>query len=124
MIKQFQAAAAVHKDSSEVKSVDDWVYDQCGESTMTDTSGMVPAIEGDRIGGPWVELWGDWLQRTYVPERTLPLPLGDVGCVYHVHRPHLWGKPFCPLLFGAGSLHRHCYVAPYLCFRQLTCRPA
>ena len=34
---------------------------------MTDTSGMVPAIESDRIGGPWVELWGDWLQRIYVP---------------------------------------------------------
>ena len=59
---------------------------------MTDTSGVVPAIEGDQIGGPWVELWGDWLQRIYVPEHTLPLPLGDVGCVYHVHRPHLWGK--------------------------------
>ena len=60
---------------------------------MTDTSGVVPAIKGDRTGGPRVELWGDWLQRIYVPERTLPLPLGDVGCVYHVHRPHLWGKP-------------------------------
>ena len=60
---------------------------------MMDASGMVPAIESDRTGGPWVELWGDWLQRIYVPERTLPLPLGDVGCVYHVHRPHLWGEP-------------------------------
>ena len=52
---------------------------------------MVPAIKSDRIGGPWVELWGDWLQRIYVPESMLPLPLGDVGCVYHVHHPHLWG---------------------------------
>ena len=63
---------------------------------MTDTSGVVPAIEGDRIGGPWVELWGDWLQCIYVPERMLPLPLGDVGRVYHVHRPHLRGKPLLP----------------------------
>ena len=30
LIKQVQAAAAVHKDSSEVKSVNDWVKDQCG----------------------------------------------------------------------------------------------
>ena len=60
---------------------------------MMDTSGVVPAIEGDQAGGPRVELWGDWLQRIYVPERTLPFPLGDVGCVYHVHRPHLWGEP-------------------------------
>ena len=59
---------------------------------MTDTSGVVPAIEGDRTGGPRVELRGDWLQRIYVPERMLPLPLGYMGCVYHVYRPHLWGE--------------------------------
>ena len=55
-------------------------------------SGVVPSIKSDRAAGPWDELCGDWLQRIYVPECTLPLPLGDVGCVYHVHRPHLWGK--------------------------------
>ena len=59
---------------------------------MTDTSGMVPSIESDRIGGPRVELWGDWLQRIYVPERTLPLPFGDVSDVDHVHYFHLGGK--------------------------------
>ena len=59
---------------------------------MTDASGMVPSIKGDRAGGPWVELWGDWLYRVYVPQRALPLPLGDMGCGYHVHRLHLWGK--------------------------------
>ena len=40
LIEQVQAAAAVHKDSSEVKSVDDGVKDQCGRSAMTDTSGV------------------------------------------------------------------------------------
>ena len=60
---------------------------------MTDTSGVVPTIKGDRVGGRRGELWGDWLQRIYVPERTLPLPLGDVGCIYHVHHPHLRGTP-------------------------------
>ena len=59
---------------------------------MADASGVVPSIKSDRAGGPWVELRGDWLQHIYVPERTLPFPFGDVGCVYHVHRPHLWGK--------------------------------
>ena len=67
LIKQVQAAATVHKDSSEVKSVNGWVKDQCGRSAMTDTSGVVPAIEGDRTRGPWVELWGDWLHRIDVP---------------------------------------------------------
>ena len=54
LIEQVQAAAAVHKDSGEVKSVDDGVKDQCGISAMSDTSGVVPAIEGDRTRGPWV----------------------------------------------------------------------
>ena len=44
LIEQVQAAAAVHKDSSEVKSVNDGVEDQCGRSAMTDTSGVVPVI--------------------------------------------------------------------------------
>ena len=59
---------------------------------MTDASGVVPSIKSDRAGGPWVELWGDWIQRVYVPEYTLSLPFGDVGYVYHVHHPHLWGE--------------------------------
>ena len=71
---------------------------------MTDTSGVVPTIEGDRTGGSRVELWGDWLQRIYVPERTLPLPLGDVGCVYHVHRPHLWGKTLLSIVVRRPGL--------------------
>src|SRR3954469_8058372 len=34
----------------------------------------------------------------------LLLLLGDVGCVYHVHRPHLWGNLFYPPVFsGRGS---------------------
>ena len=53
---------------------------------------MVPTIEGDRTGGPWVQFWGDWLYRIDVPERTLALPLGDMGSVYHVHRFDLRGK--------------------------------
>ena len=59
---------------------------------MTDAGGMVPSIESDRAGGPWVEFWGDWLQRIDVLESMLPLPFGDVGCLYHIHRPNLWGK--------------------------------
>ena len=59
---------------------------------MTDTGRMVPAIESDRTGRPWVELWGDWLHRIDIPERALAFPLGDVGSVYHVHRFDLRGK--------------------------------
>ena len=67
LIDQVQAAAAIHKDSSEVESVDDGVQDQCGRSAMTDTSGVILAIEGDRTRGPWVELWGDGLHHIDVP---------------------------------------------------------
>ena len=59
---------------------------------MTDTGRMVPAIEGDRTRGPWIEFWGDWLYRIDVPERALALPLGDVCSIYHVHRFDLRGK--------------------------------
>ena len=59
-------------------------------TNVADASGVVPSIKSDRAGGPWVELWGDWLQRIDVLESTLPLPFGDMGCVYHVHRPPLW----------------------------------
>ena len=59
---------------------------------MMNASGVVPSIKSDRAGGPWVELWGDWLQRIDVLESTLPLPFGDMGCVYHVHHAHLRGE--------------------------------
>ena len=67
LIEQVQATASIHKDSSEVKSVNDLIEDQSYRTNMTDTGRVVPAIEGDRTGGPWVELWGDWLQRIYIP---------------------------------------------------------
>ena len=66
-VKQVQAGAVVHKDSSEMKSVNNWVENQCGESAMTDASGMVSSIKGDQAGGPWVELWSDRLYRVYDP---------------------------------------------------------
>src|SRR3990170_3527745 len=56
---------------------------------MTNTGRMVPAIEGDRAGRPWVELWGDWLHRVDVPERSFALPFGDMSGVYHVHHFNL-----------------------------------
>ena len=72
---------------------------------MTDTGRMVPAIEGDRVGRPWVELWGDWLHRVDVPERALALPLGDMGSVYHVHHFNLGagGLLLPPVFGGRGS---------------------
>src|ERR687897_651971 len=86
---------------------------------MTDTSGVVPAIEGDRTGGPRVELWGDWLQRIYVPERTIPLPLGDMGCVYHVHRPHYGGNLFCPPVCGCRGSSSSSLCGPLSLFSAI-----
>ena len=53
---------------------------------MTDTSGVVPAIEGDREGRPWVEFGGDELCNIYVLECAFALPLWDVSDIDHVHR--------------------------------------
>ena len=61
---------------------------------------MVPAIESDRAGRPWVELWGDWLHRVDVPERAFALPLGDMGSVYHLHYFNLGRDFFCPPVYG------------------------
>ena len=76
-----------------MESVDDGLKDQCGRTAMTDTGRMVPAIEGDQTRGPWAEVWGDWLHRIDVPLCTLLFPLGNMGCVYHIHYFHL-GREF------------------------------
>ena len=80
---------------------------------MTDASGMVPSIKGDRAGGPWVELWGDRLYRVYVPKCALALPPGDMGSVYHVHRFDL----------GGGLLLSPCVRWPGLLVIVLTLGP-
>ena len=91
-MEQVQAAATVHKDSSEVKSVNDGVEDQCGRTAMTNTGGVVPAIEGDRTRRPCVELWGDLLHRIDVPQCTLPFSLGNMCGVDHVNVLDSGGK--------------------------------
>ena len=59
---------------------------------MTDTGRVVPAIESDRTGRPWVEFWGDWLHRVDVPEGLLVLPFGYVSDVDDVHYFYFGGK--------------------------------
>ena len=85
---------------------------------------MVPAIESDRAGRPWVEFWGDWLYRIDVLERALTLPLGDMSNVYHVHRFDLGGISSVPLCSVDGApRHRPQFATPFPCSRHLTCRP-
>ena len=52
---------------------------------MTDTSRMIPAIEGDRTGRPWVEFGGDRLYSIHVSECVFALSLWDVSDINHVH---------------------------------------
>ena len=65
--KQIETAAAVHKDSREVESVNNWIEDECSRTSMMDTGLMVSAVKSDRTGRPWVEFWGDWLYGVDVP---------------------------------------------------------
>ena len=101
-----------------MESVNDGVEDQCGQTAMTNTGRMVPAIESDRTRRPWVEFWGDWLYRVDIPERTLALPLGDVGSVYHVYCFNLGGGDFfCPPVFGGrGSSSLSSLCDPFSLF--------
>src|SRR4051812_34079725 len=65
---------------------------------------MVPGIESDRTGGPWVELWGDWLQRVYSLNARFRSLLGMwVAYIIFTVRT-CGGNPFCsPLFGGRGS---------------------
>ena len=47
---------AVHQDSGT----------SC-EPTMANAGGVVPLVESDRAGGPWIKLRGNWLHRVYIP---------------------------------------------------------
>ena len=51
---------------------------------------MVPAIEGDRAGRPWVEFWGDWLYRVDVLSARLRSLLG-IWVTYIMFIVLTWG---------------------------------
>ena len=67
LINHVKTVASVHKDSSEMVSVDDGIKYQGRRTSVTDTGWVVPAIEGDRTSRPWVEFWGDRLYGVDVP---------------------------------------------------------
>ena len=45
---------------------------------------MIPTIEGDQTGRPWVEFGGDGIYRIYFSECAFALPLWDMSDVDHV----------------------------------------
>ena len=61
---------------------------------MPDTSRMIPAIESDWAGRPWVEFGGDGFNNVYVSECAFAPPLRYVSCVNHVDCFDLWWKFF------------------------------
>ena len=67
LINQVKTAAVIHEDSGEMEFVDDWIKDQGCRTSMTDTSRVVPAIEGDRTSRPRVEFRGDRLYGVDIP---------------------------------------------------------
>ena len=52
---------------------------------MTDASGVVPAVEGDRASRPWVKRRRYGLDGVYTLQRSLPLLPWYMGGVDHVH---------------------------------------
>ena len=73
-------------------SINYWVEHQDGRTSMPDTSRMIPAIESDRAGQPWVEFGRDWFYSVCVSECAFALPLWDMSDVDHVHCFDLWWK--------------------------------
>ena len=78
-----------------------------------DISRMIPAIEVDRTGRPWVEFGGDRFYSIHVSECAFALPLWDMSDINHVHyfdlrwkfllSPHIWLARFV-LVFALQSL--------------------
>ena len=74
---------------------------------------MIPAIQGDRTGRPWVEVGGDKLYSIHVSECAFALPLWDMSDIDHVHcfdlrwkfllSPRVWLARFV-LVFALSSL--------------------
>ena len=85
LVKQVQAAAAIHKDSSEMVSINYWVEHQGNRSSVLDTGRMIPVIKSDRAGRPGIEFGGDGLHNVYVSECAFAPSLWNVSCVYHIH---------------------------------------
>ena len=81
-------------------SVNYWVEHQGSQSSMPDTSWMIPANQSDRAGRPRVELGGDGLYNVYVSESAFAPPLCHVN---HVHYFDLWWEFF---LFPSALLAR------------------
>ena len=48
LIYQIKTTAAVHKDSSEMVFVNNWVKYQGGRTPVTDTGWVIPMIKSDR----------------------------------------------------------------------------
>ena len=67
---------------------------------MTDTSGVVPAIDGDQTGGPWVELWATGSNAyTSLSARFRSLLGMWVAYIMFTIRT-CGGNLFCPPVFG------------------------
>ena len=100
-------------------SVDYWVEHQGSRTSMPDTSRMIPVIESDWAGRPWVEFGGDGLYSVYVSECAFVLLLWDMSDINHVHYFDLRRKKISLLLCSAGEIRlRLCFAAPSLCVRR------
>src|SRR3954468_2419455 len=78
-----------------MKSVNDWVKDQCGETAVTDASGVVPSIESDRAD------FGATGSIAYTSRSARFLSRLGMWVAYIMFTVRTCGgNPFCPLLFG------------------------
>ena len=75
-------------------SVDYWVEHQGSRSSVPDTSRMIPAIKGDRVGRPGIKFGGNGLNSVYVSECAFARSLWDVSYVNHIHYFYFWWEFF------------------------------
>ena len=79
---------------------------KAAEPPVMDTSRMIPAIEGDRTGRPWVEFVGDGLYNIYVSECAFALLFWVMSDIDHVHYFYLrWKFLLSPRIWLARFIH-------------------
>ena len=77
-----------------MESVNYWVEHQGSRSSVSDTSWMVPTIEGDRVGRPRIKFGGNGLNSVYVSDGAFVRSLWDVSCINHIYCFDFWWEFF------------------------------
>ena len=71
---------------------------------MTDSGWVISSVKSDRVGRPWIKLWGYMLYGVDLPKGVLPLLLWYMSGIYHIHGFYLWRELLLSFIFWTAGL--------------------